>query len=401
MRAMNAPACPIPDIAPADLDAAVAAARAAVGLPAGARVVAAMSGGVDSTVVAALLHRAGYEVVGVTLQLYDHGAAIRKKGACCAGQDIHDARLAAEKLGIPHYVLDYESRFRDAVIDQFADSYLRGQTPVPCIRCNQTVKFRDLLEVVRDLGAQAMATGHYVRREPGPDGRPQLRRAVDPARDQSYFLFATTREQLDYLRFPLADLEKPQVRGVAAELGLSLATKPDSQDICFVPEGNYVTLIDRLRPQGRTPGDIVHLDGRVLGRHQGVVGYTIGQRRGLNVAVGEPLYVVRIDPERHQVVVGPREALLTGSLTLEETNWLGDQPTLEAAAAEGLPVLARVRSTRAPVPARLALQDGVPAVVFDAGEEGVAPGQACVLYGADDPDRVLGGGFIAVTTPLG
>lgn len=401
MRAMNAPACPIPDIAPADLDAAVAAARAAVGLPAGARVVAAMSGGVDSTVVAALLHRAGYEVVGVTLQLYDHGAAIRKKGACCAGQDIHDARLAAEKLGIPHYVLDYESRFRDAVIDQFADSYLRGQTPVPCIRCNQTVKFRDLLEVARDLGAQAMATGHYVRRAPGPDGRPQLRRAVDPARDQSYFLFATTREQLDYLRFPLADLEKPQVRGVAAELGLSLATKPDSQDICFVPEGNYVTLIDRLRPQGRTPGDIVHLDGRVLGRHQGVVGYTIGQRRGLNVAVGEPLYVVRIDPERHQVVVGPREALLTGSLTLEETNWLGDQPTLEAAAAEGLPVLARVRSTRAPVPARLALQDGVPAVVFDAGEEGVAPGQACVLYGADDPDRVLGGGFIAATTPLG
>lgn len=398
---MNAPVCPMPEIAPADLDAAVASARAAVGLPSGARVVAAMSGGVDSTVVAALLHKAGYEVVGVTLQLYDHGAAVRKKGACCAGQDIHDARLAAEKLGIPHYVLDYESRFRDAVIDQFADSYLRGQTPVPCIRCNQTVKFRDLLDVARDLGAEAMATGHYVRRALGPDGRPQLRRAIDPSRDQSYFLFATTAEQLDYLRFPLADLEKPQVRGVAAELGLSLAAKPDSQDICFVPEGNYVNLIDRLRPQGRVPGDIVHLDGRVLGRHPGVVGYTIGQRRGLNVAVGEPLFVVRIDPDSHQVVVGPREALLTGSLTLEETNWLGDQPSLDDAAAEGLPVLARVRSTRAPSPARLVLRDGAPSVAFEAGEEGVAPGQACVLYAADDPDRVLGGGFIAATTPLG
>lgn len=398
---MNAPVCPMPEIAPADLDAAVASARAAVGLPSGARVVAAMSGGVDSTVVAALLHKAGYEVVGVTLQLYDHGAAVRKKGACCAGQDIHDARLAAEKLGIPHYVLDYESRFRDAVIDQFADSYLRGQTPVPCIRCNQTVKFRDLLDVARDLGAEAMATGHYVRRALGPDGRPQLRRAIDPSRDQSYFLFATTAEQLDYLRFPLADLEKPQVRGVAAELGLSLAAKPDSQDICFVPEGNYVNLIDRLRPQGRVPGDIVHLDGRVLGRHPGVVGYTIGQRRGLNVAVGEPLFVVRIDPDSHQVVVGPREALLTGSLTLEETNWLGDQPSLDDAAAEGLPVLARVRSTRAPSPARLVLRDGATSVAFEAGEEGVAPGQACVLYAADDPDRVLGGGFIAATTPLG
>lgn len=398
---MNAPVCPMPEIAPADLDAAVASARAAVGLPSGARVVAAMSGGVDSTVVAALLHKAGYEVVGVTLQLYDHGAAVRKKGACCAGQDIHDARLAAEKLGIPHYVLDYESRFRDAVIDQFADSYLRGQTPVPCIRCNQTVKFRDLLDVARDLGAEAMATGHYVRRALGPDGRPQLRRAIDPSRDQSYFLFATTAEQLDYLRLPLADLEKPQVRGVAAELGLSLAAKPDSQDICFVPEGNYVNLIDRLRPQGRVPGDIVHLDGRVLGRHPGVVGYTIGQRRGLNVAVGEPLFVVRIDPDSHRVVVGPREALLTGSLTLEETNWLGDQPSLDDAAAEGLPVLARVRSTRAPSPARLVLRDGAPSVAFEAGEEGVAPGQACVLYAADDPDRVLGGGFIAATTPLG
>ncbi|MDO1559364.1 tRNA 2-thiouridine(34) synthase MnmA [Brevundimonas sp. 2R-24] len=383
------------------MDAAINAARAAVGLPVGARVVAAMSGGVDSTVVAALLHKAGYEVVGVTLQLYDHGAALKKKGACCAGQDIHDARLAAETLGIPHYVLDYESRFREAVIDQFADTYLRGHTPVPCIRCNQTVKFRDLLDVARDLGAVAMATGHYVRRAIGPDGRTQMRKAVDPSRDQSYFLFATTAEQLDYLRFPLADLEKPQVRGVAAELGLRIAAKPDSQDICFVPTGDYRTLIDRLRPQGRAAGDIVHMDGRVLGRHEGVTGFTIGQRRGLNVAVGEPLFVVRLDPEAQQVIVGPREALLTASLTLEEANWLGDQPSLKAAAEGGVPVLARVRSTRDPSPARLALSGGDVTVIFEAGEEGVAPGQACVLYDPADPDRLLGGGFIRETAALG
>jgi tRNA-specific 2-thiouridylase len=358
-----------------------------------------MSGGVDSTVVAALLHRAGYDVVGITLQLYDHGAAVKQKGACCAGQDIHDARRAAETIGIPHYVLDYESRFRQAVIDDFADAYLRGETPVPCIRCNQTVKFRDLLDTAQGLGAEALATGHYVRRAAGPAG-PELRRAADPARDQSYFLFATTREQLGFLRFPIAGLTKPEVRGAAVALGLKVAAKPDSQDICFVPEGDYVTVIDKLRPQGREAGEIVHLDGRVLGRHQGITGYTIGQRRGLNVAVGEPLFVVRIDPDQRRVVVGPREALLTRALTLKEINWLGDQVSLEAAAAEGVAVRARVRSTRPPLPARLALEAGRPVVIFDAGEEGVAPGQACVLYDADVADRVLGGGFIAATEPL-
>ena len=381
----------------ADADAAAALAAEAVGLPRGARVVAAMSGGVDSTVTAALLKRAGYDVIGVTLQLYDHGAAVHKKGACCAGQDIHDARLAAERMGAPHYVLDYESRFREAVMEDFADAYMRGETPVPCIRCNQTVKFRDLLDIARELGAEALATGHYVRREPGPGG-PQLHRAADPSRDQSYFLFATTREQLDFLRFPLGAMPKAEVRQVAAELGLKVAAKPDSQDICFVPEGRYTTIVDRLRPQGAVAGDIVHLDGRVLGRHEGITRYTVGQRRGLNVAVGEPLFVVRLNADRREVIVGPREALLTRSLALKEVNWLGDEPTLEAAAATGLSVLARVRSTRPPSPARLALDAGALAVVFEAPEEGVSPGQACVLYDPETGSRVLGGGFIAGTT---
>jgi tRNA-specific 2-thiouridylase len=353
-----------------------------------------MSGGVDSTVTAALLKGAGYDVLGVTLQLYDHGAAVKRAGSCCAGQDIKDAREAAERIGLPHYVLDYESRFRSAVIDAFADAYVRGETPVPCIRCNQTVKFHDLLETARDLGAEAMATGHYVRRLEGPGG-PELHAATDPAKDQSYFLFATTADQLAYLRFPLGGMQKTDVRKVASGLGLAAASKPDSQDICFVPDGRYATLIDRLRPGAAGPGDIRHLDGRVLGEHEGISRFTVGQRRGLKVAVGDPLFVVRIEPETRTVVVGPREALLTAALTLKETNWLGDEDSLIAAAACGVMVAARVRSTRPPAHGRLRLGAEGVEVAFDAPEEGVSPGQACVLYAPEAPTRVLGGGFIA------
>ena len=363
--------------------------------PADTRVVAAMSGGVDSSVVAALLADQGYEVIGITLQLYDHGEAIRRKGACCAGQDIHDARNVADAIGIPHYVLDYESRFREQVMEDFADTYLAGSTPIPCIRCNQTVKFADLLATAKDLGADCLATGHYIRRVDGPSG-PELHRAHDDSRDQSYFLFATTREQLDFLRFPLGGLPKTDVRDLAEKYALEVASKPDSQDICFVPNGNYADVVRRIRPGAGRGGEIVHVDGRVLGEHEGVINYTVGQRRGLGIATGDPLYVVKIDAPARKVIVGPKEALATAGLTLDELNWLGGG-TLEAACEAGAPVLARVRSTRPPVPARLTVRDGQPAVFFDTPEHGVARGQACVLYDPAGETRVLGGGFIAAT----
>lgn len=359
-------------------------------VPAGGRVVVAMSGGVDSSVAAALMHEAGYETIGVTLQLYDYGMAVTRPGSCCAGQDIHDARRVAEMVGIPHYVLDYESRFRQSVIDDFADTYLAGETPIPCVKCNQTVKFTDLLAVARDLGAEALVTGHYVIRKPGREGA-ELHRAVDPDRDQSYFLFATTRQQLDYLRFPLGDLQKAETRAIATRLGLTVAEKPDSQDICFVPNGNYAGVIEKLRPEALDPGDIVHLDGRVLGRHDGIINFTVGQRRGLGIGGGDPLYVIRIDAPRRQVIVGPRDALRKTALLVRELNWLA------APLSEGnkVRVQVKVRSTRPPVPATLEKLDGDQArIALDIAEEGVAPGQACVAYAADDGSRVLGGGWI-------
>ncbi|MBK8457377.1 MAG: tRNA 2-thiouridine(34) synthase MnmA [Phyllobacteriaceae bacterium] len=359
--------------------------------PADTRIVVAMSGGVDSSVVAGLLKRAGYDVVGITLQLYDHGASAHRTGSCCAGQDIDDARRVAAALAIPHYVLDYEARFREAVIDPFAQSYAAGETPIPCVACNQTVKFADLLETARELGAHALATGHYVRSKPVGGSR-ALFRPRDADRDQSYFLFATTQDQLDFLRFPLGDLAKPEVRAIAAEMGLAVADKHDSQDICFVPEGRYVDVIAKLRPEAATPGDIVHIDGRVLGRHDGVMRYTIGQRRGIGVAAGEPLYVVHLDPVASRVIVGPRDALETRRVLLRDVNWLGDAD-LEHAASGGLEILAKVRSTRPPRPAMLHAESGRVRVDLTEGETGVAPGQACVFYGEDN-ERVLGGGFI-------
>ncbi|PWG03952.1 tRNA 2-thiouridine(34) synthase MnmA [Sphingosinicella humi] len=357
-----------------------------------ARIVVAMSGGVDSSVVAALAARTGAEVIGVTLQLYDYGAAVQRTGSCCAGQDIYDARTVADRLGIAHYVFDYESRFKGSVIDRFADEYMKGRTPIPCISCNQGVKFTDLLSLAKDLGADCLATGHYVRRVLGPNGA-ELHRAADPARDQSYFLFATTQEQLDYLRFPLGDMPKPAVREIARELGLLVADKPDSQDICFVPNGDYASVVKKIRPEAAAEGEIVDLEGRVLGRHQGLIHFTVGQRRGLEIGgQPEPLYVVRLEPEARRVVVGPKAALAVRTVKLDGLNWLGEDQR------EGL--TAKVRSMAKPAPVRFdpgsASGAGGEAVHFLAPEYGVAPGQAAVIY---DGDRVLGGGWIEETVP--
>ncbi|MBL6931709.1 MAG: tRNA 2-thiouridine(34) synthase MnmA [Rhodospirillales bacterium] len=351
------------------------------------RVVVAMSGGVDSSVTAAMLKAQGYDVVGVTLQLYDHGKAISRPGTCCAGRDIHDARNVADAIGIPHYVLDFESLFKEAVIEDFADTYLRGETPVPCVRCNETVKFTDLLAKSKDLGADLLVTGHYVRRELGPDGA-ELHSGKDAGRDQSYFLFSMTKDQLDYLRFPLGDKDKDATRELAREYGLPVASKPDSQDICFVPEGSYKDVVRKLRPDAMIEGDIVDLDGNILGHHSGIINFTVGQRKGLGISAPDPLYVIRLDPLTAQVIVGPEEALKRQSLTINNLNWLGagDIPP------SGIKVQVKLRSTQPPMPATVKpMNDGTAAVLLDEPQGAVSPGQACVFY---DGERVLGGGWI-------
>jgi tRNA-specific 2-thiouridylase len=358
------------------------------GNPADHRIVVAMSGGVDSSVTAALLARAGFAVVGITLQLYDHGAATGTKGTCCAGQDVRDAARVAAHLGIPHYVLDYEARFRVAVIEDFAETYRRGETPIPCIRCNERIKFRDLLATAQELGASALATGHYVRRVAGPDG-PELHRAADLTRDQSYFLYRTSCHELDFLRFPLGGLAKDETRRLARDFALPVAAKPDSQDICFVPQGSYAPIVEKLRPEAGEPGDIVDRSGRVLGRHRGIAHFTVGQRKGLGVAAADPLYVLRLDPENRRIVVGPNSALCDTRVYLGELNWLG----APLKAGQGLPVSAKLRSTQVPVQANLhpGATSGSAELVLAAPAGAVAPGQAAVLY---DGERLLGGGWI-------
>jgi tRNA-specific 2-thiouridylase len=368
--------------------------------PSETRIVVAMSGGVDSSVVAALLKEEGFDVVGVTLQLYDHGAATHRAGACCAGQDIHDARKVAAKIDIPHYVLDYEDRFRTEVVDRFADDYLAGRTPIPCVECNRSIKFRDLLGTARDLGASALATGHYLSSRSLADGRRALYRASDASRDQSYFLYATTPSQLEMLRFPLGDRSKVETRELAARFGLSVAEKADSQDICFVPTGRYADVIEKLRPGASRPGAIIHVDGRMLGRHRGVMNYTVGQRKGLGIADGEPLYVLRLDAQSAEVIVGPRSALEVTSIVIDELNWLGDRP-VAAWPREGFEVAVKVRSTRPPRSATIRVEDGVCVVDLATPEEGVAPGQACVIYDSlAARARLLGGGVIASTNSV-
>ena len=362
--------------------------------PKDTRVVVAMSGGVDSSVTAALLAEAGFDVVGITLQLYDHGAVVEKKKACCAGQDIYDAAQVAERMGFPHYVLDYESRFRQGVIDDFADSYLRGETPIPCIRCNQTVKFKDLLQTAKDLKADALATGHYVQRHNG-DTKPELHVGLDPKKDQSYFLFATTQDQLDFVRFPLGGLSKEETRAHAKRFGLEVADKPDSQDICFVPDGNYAKIVEKLRPGALESGKIVHLDGTVMGEHQGIIHYTIGQRKGLGIGGRQdntdPLYVIRLDPKTHTVYVGPREALGKDTFTINHMNWLGDQ----ALPQEGYKCTVKIRSSQKAMDATIfpTAKPDQARVVLDVPEDGISAGQACVAY---EGGRLLGGGWIVV-----